>query len=241
MVEVGGRNADVNAAMELHLNRGRCRGFPSPGSQSSNGNNDGPAKTLSSAAMVANGSSASSSSNNNNNNKGGKGQYQCRYGRCSNRNWADIHCDKCGKGFCPTHRDPKHHKCSSTLGATTATPTKAAGSDDSRRRNDNNATSRISQGVSRLSLARAGPSATSSAAAAAADKATTLSSANIGPGHPKLPSKDRQPSLGHVQAGPSSKTASGTNDRSASKRAAKERESAAIALKKRAEKGLVYM
>jgi len=89
--EYGGRNADINIAMDAHFENGRCKVL-----NQQNGlikEDGGNAKKL-------------------------KGQYQCKFGRCENRNWADIRCDKCGKGYCPSHREPKHHKCA--MASTTA-------------------------------------------------------------------------------------------------------------------------
>lgn len=228
---VARQQVDIDAVMEEHLSSGGC------------------AKVDSSNGLLVPSEHQRESATTK------KTERQCRYGRCTNQCWIDLRCDKCGRGFCPTHRDPRHHKCGpagfgsrsgtdSSRSASPLPPTTSSSKSTSAQSNKN-AGQAATTLFNKLSLKNPKTAASTSSPSAAASASTHPSSYKVPATSDSRPnaSSASQPTMSSPSTGLSKlkhhlPSSSGTSeDRIASKRAAKERESAALALKKRAEKG----
>ena len=195
IVDYGGRQADLNVAMEAHLEgkgkgKGKCRMI---------NDQNGLAREDDQQVLKLKEKEKE------------RGQHQCRFGRCEHRNWAGIICDACGKEFCPTHREPRHHKCSH-LGSSEAMSW----------------TSPVSKVLPR--------SSTKGTVASAPSSMTSYPRAV----HPVPPSESSSNSIDAVSNKfKLLTTRNKSQDSTTARRIAKERENAVVGLKKRAEKGCV--
>ena len=95
-----GEGEVADRAMELHLDKGKCRAMQT----------DSHGILLSPEAQAA--KTARLKADNN----------ECTYARCRNKMWIKLRCETCGKGFCPTHREARAHKCEAEQRARSSTP-----------------------------------------------------------------------------------------------------------------------
>jgi len=206
---------DLDTAMEVHLDSGKCESY---------NEQSGLVRETKPNQTERKGRRRTGAGENSNSNT-------CRYARCSARCWVEIRCDQCGGNFCPSHREPRSHKCG---GASPNTSSSASSWTSA-----NPVTQTHTQ--TQTQPPRLSPVIPLRAAAAAAPLSSTSSGSGSGSG-----SNNSKPFhlpisvLAKTPFAPGSGSGgSGSGSASASRRAARERESAALALKNRAKKGWV--
>lgn len=217
-----GRDTDINTAMEYHISSGQCPVTKNVGSgglfKDEPANAQQPAKK--------------------------KGSNQCRHPRCKNIMWVDIKCTSCGQRFCPSHREPRAHKCGEEQ--------QDGKSGQAKPSNPSTSTfTKMANGLSNVptspktSMLSSNPSTKgpSMFRKPSTQTSPTISSKPFAKLSLKT-SKDKD-SAAELNKTPSivtaikGKTTNNVSDMSASRRAAREREQAALALQNRAKKGLL--
>ncbi|KAK9897755.1 hypothetical protein P389DRAFT_210168 [Cystobasidium minutum MCA 4210] len=235
----GGRESDINTVMEDHISSGQCKVLQDVGK-------DGllidPQRASSKHKPDRNGSNA-----------GMKNEKKCNFSRCKNIMWVEMKCPKCGISYCPTHREAKSHKCgtelenrSPTLGAAASKSMKNTTSQASFSTNKTsplfpqNPFSKLSLSSSKTSANNQGNSTPSPTAKLASPTAPTLPTSPSSSTSPaSAPKEKTTTAIPNVLDAIKGKTTTNVNDMSASRRAAKERQQAALALENRAKKGLL--
>lgn len=184
-----------------------------------------------------------------------KNEKKCRYWKCKNIMWVEMKCPQCGQSFCPTHREARSHKCgeqdpstssrgnhsssssvnnvkqagrsSNMTSMSSAAFMKVNPSNTSNKSSGTKSSPNIPQNpFSKLSLSTSKSKNDASHIIPTSTQASSKSTGN----NDKPPVKDV---IGIIKG----KTTSNVNDMSTSRRAAREREQAAMALKNRAKKG----
>ncbi|KAL7009009.1 hypothetical protein EMMF5_001206 [Cystobasidiomycetes sp. EMM_F5] len=170
--------------------------------------------------------------------KAQKSPTTCPYPPCKIRMVISLPCEKCNISHCPSHRDPKQHRCS-MLPSRTPSPVPHAtqgGTVASTSSNTPSSPPSSSQNVFRSIKTAIKPSSNPTRSSSALTSPTspvhqskTLRVTATSPTRAKEPTENRlEASIKGMK-----------EERTTSKRAAKERESAAAALKRRADKGLL--
>lgn len=199
---------DPNLAMERHIESGRCRALRTDGNGLVTDDAGNRAKV--------------------------KGKTACTYTRCNNQMWIDLSCERCGKAFCPTHREPKQHRCQAA--AATPSPKTSPRVPSSSKMAQGLSTNTLSSLASSTSAKKASPLMPSSASMGTSSSGAgpSKSASSQGSAQPKKPGVPAS-----IAASLPSMGIKSSEERSVAKRAAEERESAALALKNRAKKGLL--
>lgn len=227
-----GRDTDINEAMEYHISSGACPVLQNVGA-------DGLFKT-----DHKNGKLGISLKN-----AQQKDHKRCNFWKCKNILWVEMKCKSCGKSFCPSHRETRAHKCGELEGSSgassgSATPvnppstSKTASSKISFFANASKtkSTSAINDGA-----AGASGSQNTSVPQKPFAKLSLGNSGNKGsasaPSTSPTDSASKSGKSNNLLTSIKGKTTSNVADMSVSRRAAREREQAAISLRKRAEKG----
>lgn len=210
---LNGRETDINTAMEWHISNGQCKVLKDVGKDGLWQDSRNGSSIRASKMLADSASTVLTNKQKKENEK------KCTYGKCKNIMWVDIKCPACGDKFCPSHRDKKSHKC---------------GEERTMNPHNNNSNSRSTSSLGRPVLSTSRPSAIQQGI-----KTLSLSASSSSPLSSSEKSNTTQTTKANVIQAIKGKTSSNVSDMSSSRRAAREREQAAMALKNRAKKGLL--
>lgn len=247
-----GKNTDINIVMEYHILNGDCKVLKDVG-------NDGLFKDSRNGSSIK-GSGKLATTTTASGKK--KDEKKCTFGKCKNIMWVEIKCPYCGEKFCPSHRERKSHKCGEDKNNNNNNNSSSSSSINNDRSPSipQQQQQQANKSPNFMSAPFMKAKVSSSVGSTSSDPSTNNTSTQKKAPSPLVPQNPfSKLSLSTSKNGTSSssskspqttaststnvidvikgKTSSSVNDMSTSRRAAREREQAAMALKNRAKKG----